>query len=485
MLTAKNNVTLVRQDVMERVAKSFIENNLSDINSVFEELTNKYNYRKTKEIEKASIKGQILASLGFLYQHIDPSRNLDEFVTDALSRKTPTRAGLSVIKDACNACRTKTYEVTSHCQACTARPCEVNCPKKAITVTNQAFINQDLCIKCGICATNCPYGAIHKSVVPCEDACPVNAIKKDAFGYEEIDIEKCISCGKCFHSCPFGAIVYNSQMIDVLSHLKNPNQKVVALVAPAVLGQFGNDLYKAISGLKALGFDDVIDVAYGADYTTKYESEEFVERISKGAPFMTTSCCPAYVKTAKVHVPEITPFVSHTGSPMYYTALVAKERHPDAKIVFVGPCLAKRIEIETNENIDYALVFADIEAMFKAKNIDINSLEPSSYQDEASLQSRRYAISGGVAGAVQNLVETKGDVSYIPYAINGLTQETVKALKRFALKGLDNGANMLEVMSCEGGCIGGPGCISQAKKASIILEKYASTGKNQKELDVK
>ena len=485
MLTSKNNVTTIRQNIMERVAKSFEETNLEDINSVLNELCEEFNYYKNKKIQKASIKGQILASLGFLYQHIDASKNLNEFAYLALNRLSPTRAGLSVIKDACNACRSKTYEVTSHCQACTARPCQINCPKNAINVTKKASIDQDLCIQCGICATNCPYGAIHKSVVPCEDSCPVNAITKDSNGCEEIDIEKCISCGKCFHSCPFGAIVYNSQMIDVLVHLKNPNQKVVALVAPAVLGQFGNDLSKAISGLKALGFDDVIDVAYGADYTSKYESEEFVERIKEGAPFMTTSCCPAYVKAAKVHIPEIEKFISHTGSPMYYTALVAKERHPDAKIVFVGPCLAKRIEIENNPNIDYALVFADIDAMLKAKNIDINSLEGASYSDEASLQSRRYAISGGVANAVENLVSTKGDVAYIPYAINGLNIENIKALKRFALKGLDNGANMLEVMCCEGGCIGGPGCITQAKKASIILEKYASTGKNQKELDIK
>ena len=90
-----------------------------------------------------------------------------------------------------------------------ARPCETNCAKKAITVTDKAFIEQDKCIKCGLCATYCPYGAIHKSVVPCEEPCPVNAIKKDADGREEIDIEKCISCGKCLQSCPFGAIVYN------------------------------------------------------------------------------------------------------------------------------------------------------------------------------------------------------------------------------------------------------------------------------------
>ena len=197
---------------------------------------------------------------------------------------------------------------------------------------------------------------------------------------------------------------------------------------------------------------------------------------------MTTSCCPAYVKAAKVHVPEIEKFVSHTGSPMFYAAEVLKKRYPDAVSVFVGPCLAKRLEAENNPNVDYVLVFADVQAMFDAKGIDINSLEAASFADEASLQSRRYAVSGAVAAAVANLVDGRAD--YRPMKINGLTKETVKDLKRYAAKGLDDGCNMLEVMCCEGGCIGGPGCLSLPKKAAVILEKYAAEGKNQKECEI-
>ena len=483
MLAAKNNLTPIRNDIMQRVAKSCMENSLSDINEVMDELLSSQNSRNNKDAEKAMIKGQILASMGFLAQEVDTNRDLSDFAKEALARNTAPKAGISVIKGACNACRSKMFEVTSMCQACVARPCEANCAKKAITVTDKAFIDQASCIKCGLCATNCPYGAIHKSVVPCEDACPVNAITKDAEGREEINLDKCISCGKCLQSCPFGAIVYNSQMVDVINAIKNPNQKVVAMVAPAVLGQFGNDLGKVIAGYKALGFDDVVEVAYGAEYTSRDESAEFVERMSEGAQFMTTSCCPAYVKTAKVHVPEIEKFVSHTPSPMVYTARVVKERHPDAVTVFVGPCLAKRLEAESKDNVDYVLVFADIQAMFSAKGVDINSLDASEFADEASTQSRRYAISGGVAEAVANLMEGRAD--YRPFAINGLTKDAVKALKRYALKGLDDGCNMLEVMCCEGGCIAGPGCVSMPKKASVILEKYAQEGKNQKELSIK
>ena len=482
MLTAKNNVAYIRAEVMQRVAKSFVEKGLEDIEEALNELAEGKDFRHNPEAEKAALKGQILAAMGFLPQEVDANRSLKEFAADALARTKPERAGLSVIKAACNACRSKMFEVTPMCQACVARPCEANCAKKAITVTDKAFIEQDKCIKCGLCAQYCPYGAIHKSVVPCEEPCPVNAIKKDADGREEIDIDKCISCGKCLQSCPFGAIVYNSQMIDVLNALQNPAKKVVAMVAPAILGQFGNDLGKVIAAYKALGFDDVIEVAYGAEYTSKNEAAEFVERMEEGAPFMTTSCCPAYVKTAKVHVPEMEKFVSHTGSPMFYAAEVLKKRYPDAVSVFVGPCLAKRLEAENNPNVDYVLVFADVQAMFAAKNIDINAQEAASFADEASLQSRRYAISGGVAAAVANLIDGRAD--YRPMKIDGLNKDTVKDLKRYALKGLDEGCNMLEVMCCEGGCIAGPGCLSMPKKAAVILEKYAAEGKNQKECEV-
>lgn len=483
MLAAKNYLTPIRQEIMEKVAKSFFFNDLSDVESVYEELCNKHNTRANKEAGNAAIKGQIWACLGFLAQEVDANRSFDDLVKEALGREVAPKAGLSVMKNSCNACRAKTFEVTPMCQGCTARPCEANCAKKAISVTDKAVIDQNACIKCGLCATNCPYGAIHKSVVPCEDICPVNAIKKDENGFEEIDVEKCISCGKCLQSCPFGAITYNSQMVDVIKHIKNPNQKVIAMVAPAILGQFGNDLGKAIAALKAVGFDDVVDVAYGAEYTSRDESAEFVERMEEGAQFMTTSCCPAYVKTAKVHVPEIEKFVSHTGSPMRYIAEITRERYSDAKIVFVGPCLAKRIEAENDPNVDYVLVFQDVASMISAKEIDLNTISADSFTDESSLQSRRYAISGGVAEAVANLME--GRAEYRPYAINGLTKDNVKLLKKFALKGLDDGANMLEVMCCEGGCIAGPGCVNQPKKAAVILEQYAKLGKNQKELSVK
>jgi NAD-dependent dihydropyrimidine dehydrogenase PreA subunit len=137
---------------------------------------------------KALVKGQMLAAMGFLVQEEDLSLPLSTFATRALARETAARAGLSVAKGACNACRSKMFEVTPMCQGCVARPCEANCAKKAVTVSEKATIDQTKCIKCALCAMSCPYGAIHKSVVPCEDACPVNAITKDENGKEQINV---------------------------------------------------------------------------------------------------------------------------------------------------------------------------------------------------------------------------------------------------------------------------------------------------------
>ena len=192
---------------------------------------------------------------------------------------------------------------------------------------------------------------------------------------------------------------------------------------------------------------------------------------------MTTSCCPAYFRAAKVHIPEIEPFVSHTKTPMYYTAELLKQEQPDCVSVFVGPCLAKRVEAEYDPNVDYVLTFEEIGAMLVADGINIEECPAEEFHQISSAQGRQFPLSGGVAGAVASLVEGKADIR--PEKIDGLSKENIKLLKRYATKGCDN--NMLEVMCCEGGCIAGPGCIALAKKASRAVESYVAKGENLKD----
>ena len=471
MLNPKNNAAFIRTAVLVNVARSFIQHNLENIDDVPNIIVPDDTPSKRGSLgrDRLVVKAQCMAAMGYTPSWVDTNFELSALAQEALKRTAPLKATVSVIKEACNACVSKRYVVSDQCQTCYARPCEVNCPKQAITVSDRAHINQDLCIKCGICYSNCPYQAIHKDHAPCEDACPVGAISKDENGFEHIDYNKCISCGKCLLSCPFGAIVHNSQIIDVLKAIKDKSKKTVAMLAPAVIGQFGNDLGKVIAAFKKLGFDEVVEVAQGADVTTRTEAAEFIERMEEGAKFMTTSCCPAWMAAVDKHIPEIKPYVSNSGSPMYYIAEIVKKQWPDCVAVFVGPCLAKRLEAEKNPNVDCVLVFEETQALFDAAGIKVAEMQADSFAVESSAQGRRYPISGGVAGAVAFVVGDKAE--YKPERIDGLNPEAVKKLKRYAVAAPAD-INMLEVMCCEGGCIAGPGTMCMAKKGALLVENY-------------
>ena len=424
--------------------------------------------------DRAVLKYRCMAGLGAAPdEETDELKSLKEYGKDALERTELPKSKLSVIDIACSACIKSQYMVTNACRGCFAQPCRLNCPRDAISIVNgRAHIDPEKCVNCGKCHEVCPYHSIIKVPVPCEEACPVGAITKDEFGKEHIDSEKCISCGKCLASCPFGAIVERSQMVDVLKQIHDTDNKVVAMLAPAVIGQFPGDIKNLVSALKKAGFDEVIEVAVGADITTQKEAAEFIERQEAGAKLMTTSCCPAYYRAAKVHIPEIQPFVSHTRTPMYYTAEMVKQEDPNCKAVFIGPCLAKRVEAEYDPNVDYVLTFEEVGAIFVASQINVEECEAEEFNKLSRAQGRQFPLSGGVAGAVASLIGDKAD--YRPEKIDGLSKENIKLLKRYATKGCDN--NMLEVMCCEGGCISGPGCVALPKKATRAVEAYVATG---------
>lgn len=456
-----NNIMIVRHKLLAQLVKRWNDGHLVEsIDRLPLELTPKRSNHMGRcciHKERAVWKYKSFPLMGFdMTDETDELTPLSEYARRALERKENTKENiLCVIDEACSSCVQTNYEITDLCRGCVARSCYMNCPKGAVSFkkNGQATIDHDVCVSCGICYNSCPYHAIVYIPVPCQDACPVGAISKDEFGVEHIDESKCIYCGKCLNACPFGAIFEISQAFDVLQGIRR-GEKTVAIVAPSILGQFRGTAEQVYGAIKKIGFDDVIEVAEGAMVTTSTEAHELLEKMEEGQPFMTTSCCPSYIELTRKHIPEIQKYVSSTGSPMYYTARIAKEKHPDAKIVFVGPCIAKRKEARRDEAVDYVLTFEEIGAILDGLGIESSQAEPYAMEHTSVREAHAFAQTSGVASAVKAFL--KGAADGISVAlVSDLNKKNIALLKAAAKTGKAP-AQFLEVMSCAGGCITGP-----------------------------
>ncbi len=401
--------------------------------------------------ERAVLKYKMLPILGYsVDEEEDELTPLSVYAQNAINRKSNSKSILTVVDEACTACVKTNYVVTNLCKGCVARSCYMNCPKDAITFleNGQAYINHAKCINCGICKEACMYHSIVYIPVPCEEVCPVKAIQKDENGIEHIDESKCIYCGKCINACPFGSIYEVSGIFDILSAIQR-GEKVVAMMAPSILSQFDGTINDIIAAVKKIGFTDAIEVAFGAVETSKLEGAELQEKLESGQQFMTTSCCPAYTELVDKHLHEMKPFVSHTGSPLFYTIDIAKEKYPDAKLVFVGPCVAKRKEVMKYPDVDFVLTFEEVDCLFSGLNIEITKeLEEN---NAAPTEGKIFARAGGVISSIQMLYP---DLGIKPLSVANLNKKNIALLKAYA-KGKAPG-NFIEVMACEGGCISGP-----------------------------
>lgn len=415
--------------------------------------------------ERAVFRARTLAALGCSVEEDDEATSLNDYAKEALTRTAVAPKPLTVMDIACHACRRARHIVTEACQGCLARPCQQACKFGAVDfVDGRSSIDPEKCKNCGACQRACPYNAVTFIPVPCEQACPVDAIRKAENDVAEIDFDKCIACGHCLEACPFGAIMERSQLIDVLVQLKK-GSPVVAMIAPSIVGQFEGTLGQLISAIKKVGFPFVTEVAKGADITTANEARELVERLEKGAPFMTTSCCAAWMQAVKKHLPALKEFVSHTKTPAGYTAELEKKQ--GRVTVFIGPCVSKRAEGMEDPNIDYVMTYEELGALFDAKGIVPSLCKETALDPKISGEARYYGVTGGVAQAVENAIA--GQRPFKKQAINGLDKKTMALINAYA-KGVGD-FQLLEVMSCKGGCIGGPCTLkSQAQVIKPIKE---------------
>jgi len=473
----QNNANKIRRVLLIKIAAAFYKDKLEEsIDLIPLAIIPKKNdeaFRCCVYKERAIIKHRIMSILGFGSEDDDEISPPSKYAKLALARDTDKNKNkelLSVLDIACTGCVDSQHLITHACKGCVARPCTLNCPKNAIKVTHgQAVIDYDLCIDCGKCMQVCPYHAIIRVPIPCEEICPVNAISKDESGKAVIDFKKCIYCGQCATSCPFGAVMEKSQIIDVLTAIKN-NKNVIAMIAPAIAGnQFNGNLKQIVNAIKQLGFNECWEVAGGADITTKNETEEFAERMHRQDKMMTSSCCPAYTEAVAKHLPELQPFVSTTKTPLYYTAKAIKKSYPEAITVFIGPCIAKRKEAQDNSDVNFVLTFEELDALFTAKNIDVSNCQEINAENNPSSYGRGFATTCGVTDSI--LAKINKDTEIRAELIDGLSKKSIKQLKSYAKDKVD--FNFLEVMGCNGGCVGGPCSLGKLQLAQLAIRKIA------------
>ena len=480
-MSDKDSGSYLKREVLVKIIEAFYS---SDFTQQLERLpftmrpkNSEVPYRCCIHKERAILRKRTIAGIGFAIEDDNEFTPLAEYAKVALTQAPPTDTILTIIDTACQGCIPNRIVVTDLCQRCVSRACLNNCRFAAISFNSgKATIDSTKCRECGKCVPACPYQAISKLRVPCEESCPVKAINKTEKGSACIDFAKCISCGKCISACPFGAVQEKSQILNILKAIKD-GKKLIAMLAPSIIGQFPGTAFQLVTALKKVGFDEVVEVAVGADITALNEASEF---LNKDTSFMTTSCCSSYLELVTKHLSALAKFVSATKTPLYYTALWQKKLHPSALTVFIGPCLAKKIEGIKNPEINYVITYEELAALFEALKLDPALLSETKFTDQASREGRKFGVSGGVAGALIAALPSETKVN--PLLINGLDKQTISKLQICANKQTCAEGNLIEVMACPGGCLGGPGVVTQPKAAIKQLHSYSEASKSLTEI---
>ena len=440
-------------------------------------------HRESIFLERAIVGERLRLAIGLPLRPLDEHAPVsDGIVESAIADKYYDPPLVNIIKFACNKCPEKSFHVSDMCQGCLAHPCVEVCPKKAISLVNgKSVIDQEKCIKCGRCKDVCPSGAILKMERPCAKACGMDAIGSDENGCAKINYDKCVSCGMCLVNCPFGAIADKGQIFQLI-HSINRGDRVIAIVAPAFVNQFGPELTpeKVKPAMKMLGFDDVVEVAIGADLCTIEEAHDFMEKVPEKQPFMATSCCPSWSVMAKKLFPTLAPYISMALTPMVLTARLMKKEHKNCRVAFIGPCAAKKLEASRRtirSDVDFVLTFEELMGMFQAKGINFAEVEPGEPFTDSTAAGRGFAVGGGVAQAVADCIkQIDPDREVKVQSAQGL--HDCKRMLMLAKAGKYDGY-LLEGMGCPGGCVAGAGTLQPIAKASASVKQYMNQAEHK------
>ncbi|MDD7267095.1 MAG: 4Fe-4S dicluster domain-containing protein [Lachnospiraceae bacterium] len=448
-------------------------------------------YRESIFLERAIVAERLRLAMSLPLRTLKEHAPLSEGVNEsAIGKKYFDPPLVNIIRFACHACAENEVRVTDGCQGCLAHPCKEVCPKGAISIVERkSVIDQEKCIQCGLCTKVCPYHAIIQQKRPCAQACGMNAIHSDELGRAEIDQDRCVSCGMCISHCPFGAISDKAQIFQLIQAMKEGDE-VVAVVAPAFVNQFGPKVTagKLKEGLKRLGFSDTAWVAMGADLCTIDEAEDFLKKVPAEQSFMATSCCPSWSMMAKMEFPEHADKVSMAMTPMVFTARWVKKQKPDCKVVFIGPCAAKKLEASrqsVKSHVDFVLTFEEIMGMFEAKGLgpaELAKLPDNLDEDkDATAAGIGFPISGGVAGAVAEAIKRIApEREVLIECADGL--DNCRKMLKLAAAGKKDGY-LLEGMACPGGCVAGTGTLAKPDRAAVNVKKKMAAAAKQNAMD--
>ena len=478
MRYADSLITDIRKQVFTEVARMAYSGDYTQMEDIPYKIVPGVNprHRESVFLERAIAGERVRLAMGLSLQPVQQRTMLSEGMGHAAIAEQYYEPPLvNIIPYACHACPTKRYQATGLCQGCLAASCQRGCPKGAIDFVNgKSRIDQEKCIKCGKCAASCPYHAIVMIERPCQAACGMDAIGVDEYGKACIDYDRCVACGQCLVSCPFGAIVDKSQIYQVVRSILEGNE-VIAIVAPSFAGQFGKNVTAAkfVAAMKALGFSAVEEVAVGADICAVEEARDYLEKVPAENRFLATSCCPSWRMMARRLFPKESGNISMTYTPMVYTARMVKEQHPGCKVVFVGPCAAKKLEAmqeELRNDVDFVLTYEELMGIFEAKNVDLETIEPDEELKNGTGLGRGFAAAGGVALAVEDVIrKLRPDAEVKIQRADGLRE--CRKLLTLARAGKLDGY-LLEGMACPGGCIAGAGTIIAPEQAAKKLKEH-------------